>query len=449
MHLDRLVDDAAGDLRDHRLHHRHPDARFLVAQHVHRLRRLQHHQAHLLDVVAGARDDFRVLAQLDQRLAERLARQAALDHHLQRRLRLADRAHAVVDAARPEADLRNLEAAAFAQQDVLLRHAHIGELDVHVAARRMVGAEHMHRADHLHAGRVHRHQDLRLLQMRRRIRARLDHGDHDLAARIARVGDVVFLAVDHPLIALEHGGGRDVLGVRRGHIRLRHRIGRPDLAIQQRLQPRLLLLGRADALQHLHVAGIRRRAVQRFGGKVILAEFGGDIGVVEIGKSLAGLGVGQEEVPQARGLGLSLRAIQQFELARMPRPAIGLLVVERVELLEDRSDVFDDVPFHFLIERTALFRHAQVVELAHVFFVHHPVVSSFSSAHLIACTTKRQMQTGPALRAGPAASRLGRSVTAQVRQAPPVRTWSRANSRHTPTGRAAAGSPVKLRCSAS
>ncbi len=71
-----------------------------------------------------------------------------------------------------------------------------------------------------------------------------------------------------------------------------------------------------------------RRAVQRLGGEGLLAQLGGDVGVVEVGEALAGFGVGQEEVPQARRLGLLLGAIEQFELARVPAPAVGLLVVE-------------------------------------------------------------------------------------------------------------------------
>ena len=105
----------------------------------------------------------------------------------------------------------------------------------------------------------------------------------------------------------------------------------------------LLLRRRADALEHFHVAGVGRGAVQRFGGERLLAEFGGDVGVVEVGEAFAGFGVGQEEVPQAGGLGLLLCAVEQFELARMPAPAIRLLVVELVEFLVDRRDVFGDV----------------------------------------------------------------------------------------------------------
>jgi hypothetical protein len=78
----------------------------------------------------------------------------ALDHQFQRNLGFADGAHAVVDPARPEAHLRNLEAAAFAEQHILLRHTDIVEAQMHVAMRGMIFAEHLHRAEDFHAGRV-------------------------------------------------------------------------------------------------------------------------------------------------------------------------------------------------------------------------------------------------------------------------------------------------------
>ena len=71
-----------------------------------------------------------------------------------------------MDAARSEADLRDLEAATLAQQDVLLGHADILELDVHVAARRVIMAEDAHWPEDLHARRFDGHQDLRLLELR-------------------------------------------------------------------------------------------------------------------------------------------------------------------------------------------------------------------------------------------------------------------------------------------
>ena len=140
-----------------------------------------------------------------------------------------------MDAAGAQADLRDFEAAAFAEQHVILRHPDIVEAQMHVAARRMVVAEHVHRPEDLDAGRVLGHQNLRLLLARRRVRIGLHHHDHDLAAGIAETGDVIFFAVDHPFVADELCRGRDVLGVRRGDIRLGHGIGGADLAGEQRL----------------------------------------------------------------------------------------------------------------------------------------------------------------------------------------------------------------------
>ena len=51
-------------------------------------------------------------------------------HHLERALGQADQPHAVVDAARAEAALGDLEAAAFAQQHVRRGHAHVLEDDL-------------------------------------------------------------------------------------------------------------------------------------------------------------------------------------------------------------------------------------------------------------------------------------------------------------------------------
>ena len=64
-------------------------------------------------------------------------------------------------------------------------HAAVVELEMHVAVRRVVVAEQRHRLDDLDARRVLRHQDLRLLAVRRRIRVGLHHRDHDLAAGVA------------------------------------------------------------------------------------------------------------------------------------------------------------------------------------------------------------------------------------------------------------------------
>ena len=73
------------------------------------------------------------------------------------------RAHAMMDAAGPEAALGDLEAAALAEQEVADRHAHVLKQHLGVAVRRVVIAEHRQHAHDLHAGRIERNQDLRLL----------------------------------------------------------------------------------------------------------------------------------------------------------------------------------------------------------------------------------------------------------------------------------------------
>ena len=146
--------------------------------------------------------------------------------------------------------------------------------------RRVVFAHHFHRAQYLYAGRIHGNKDLRLLLAGGGVGARLHHHDHDLAARVAGAGNVEFLAIDHPLVAIEHSRRADILGVRRGDARLCHGIGRADLAGEQRLQPLFLLRGRAHALQHFHVAGVGRVAVHGFRAIGMLAQLGGDIGIV-------------------------------------------------------------------------------------------------------------------------------------------------------------------------
>ena len=173
----------------------------------------------------------------------------------------------------------------------------------------------MHRADNFNTGGVDRHKDLRLLTERFGIWRRLDHGNHDLAARITGTGDIVFLAVDDPFTVFQHGRGRDILGIRRRHIGFGHREGRPDFTGQQRLEPLFFLLWRPDPFQHFHVAGVGRGTVQRFRGQRAFAKLGRDIGVIEVRQTFTGFGIGQKEIPQPIFTGLFLGGFQQLQLA--------------------------------------------------------------------------------------------------------------------------------------
>ena len=119
----------------------------------------------------------------------------------------------MVDAAWPQAHLADFKPAPLTPQDVLLRHADVCEFDMHVAVWCIVMAENVHWTENFDTRRVHGHQDLRLLAKGFGVGRCLDHHDHDLAPRIARTGDIIFLTVDDPFAIFQHGGGRDILGI--------------------------------------------------------------------------------------------------------------------------------------------------------------------------------------------------------------------------------------------
>ncbi|MNN82863.1 hypothetical protein D3C81_1998480 [compost metagenome] len=96
-----------------------------------------------------------------------------------------------------------------------------------------------------------------------RVRIAQAHEDQDLAARVASAGSPPFLAVDDPLVTVTHSTGGHVSGVGGRDVRLGHGEGRADLATQQGFEPTLLLLFVGVTHQHFHVAGVRRRAVER------------------------------------------------------------------------------------------------------------------------------------------------------------------------------------------
>ena len=87
-------------------------------------------------------------------------RDAALDaaaHGFEGSLGLTDQSHAVMNAAGAQAALRDLEAAAFAQQHVGGGDAHIGKGHFGVAVRGVIVAEDGEHAIDFDAGRIERH----------------------------------------------------------------------------------------------------------------------------------------------------------------------------------------------------------------------------------------------------------------------------------------------------
>ena len=179
-----------------------------------------------------------------------------------------------------------------------------------------------------------------------------DHDDVDLAARIAGAGGEPLLAVEHPLVALELGVERQVGGVGGGDARLGHDVGGADLALQQRLQPLLLLLGRAVALDHLHVAGVGGGAVEGLGRQPRPAHLLGEVGVFDGGQPIALVGGGEPEVPQAPLARLGLEALADLLLALGVGPAVAALADLGLVLLLQRHDLLAHHGAH-LLDRAA------------------------------------------------------------------------------------------------
>jgi hypothetical protein len=195
-----------------------------------------------------------------QERAVRVARQRALAEHVERAPRDAEPAHAVVDAARPQALLGDQEAGAARTEQVVLRHADVAVEDLGVAADvpEALGGV-LHRADVAHdvdARRFGRHDDHRRTLVLVGVRVGDRHDDQEV--RHGRVGGEPFVAVDDPFVAVEHGGRLQRGGVRAGVAGLGHRERRAQVAGEQWIQPLLLLVLAAGQREDLGVARVRR-----------------------------------------------------------------------------------------------------------------------------------------------------------------------------------------------
>ena len=235
-----------------------------------------------------------------------------------------------MNPARPETTLGDLEATAFAQQQVGGWHAHVLVRDLAMAMRGIIVAKYRQWPHDGHAGGIDRHQNHRLLRMARCFRIGLAHQDEDLAAWIAGAGDPPLVAVDEVVVAITFDAGGDVGGVRRRHGRLGHGKGRADLAAQQGLEPLLLVFFGTIALDGFHVASIGGRAVEHFRRPADAAHDLAQRRVVEVRQAFRGaVRLRQEQVPQAQRAGLGL----EFFNDGSGNPAVALVAAVAVNFL--------------------------------------------------------------------------------------------------------------------
>ncbi len=198
-------------------------------------------------------------------------------------------------------------------------YAHVLEHHLAVPVRRVVVPEDRKKALHRDARGVHRHQDHALLGVDGVVGVRPTHHDHDLAAGVHDAAGPPLRAVDDVGVAVPPDLRLDVGGVRRRYGRLGHCERRADLAAQQRVEPLLLLVLAAVALDGLHVAGVGRGAVEDLRREADPAHHLAQGGVLEIREAGSAVAVGQEQIPEPRLPGLRLQLLHQGRRL----PAIG------------------------------------------------------------------------------------------------------------------------------
>ena len=169
-----------------------------------------------------------------------------------------------MQAAGAEPCLGDHECGALIADAIALRDADVLEQDLAMAAG-IVEAEYLELADDGHTGRVHRHQHHGVARMPLGLgMGHADEQDH-LGVGMRGAAREPLMAIDDVIIAVAIDARGELRGIGAGDLRLGHADAGPDLAASSGCEPRLLLLGRAELREHLHVAGVRRGAVHRLG----------------------------------------------------------------------------------------------------------------------------------------------------------------------------------------
>src|SRR5690554_417529 len=302
VHLYCAVDDLQSHARGDHLDHGNFLTGHFVAYGIHHMGSLKGHQASLLDVDATTGNVFPDGIKFGQRATKGLTGIRALAHKLKGPLGDTDGAHAMVDTARPEAPLGDFKAATFTQQDITDRYTHVVVVNLGVAVRRMVITEYRQRANHFHPGCIQRHQNHRLLLVLGSGGVGFTHNDGNLAGGGHGTRRPPLTTVNNVLVTFPTNLASNVGCVRGSHIRLCHGKAGSDFSIQKRLQPLLLLFLVSVTGNGLHVAGVRRGAVEYLGSHLGTAHNLAQMCVLEVCQAGPQVTFWQEQVPQPGSL---------------------------------------------------------------------------------------------------------------------------------------------------
>ncbi len=148
-----------------------------------------------------------------------------------------------------------------------------------------------------HARRVHRHQHHRLPLVRGGLGIGHAHHDQDPAARVAGAGGPPLAAVEHVVVAVAHD--RQAMLVASEEATSGSVIAKPSGSRRPAAASAIAAFCSAEAevVQHFHVAGIGRRAIEDFRGDQRAAHAFGQARVLEVAQPGARR-LGQEQVPQ-------------------------------------------------------------------------------------------------------------------------------------------------------
>ena len=184
----------------------------------------------------------------------------AIDHHVERDLRLPDPAHAVREPRRAEPVLAEAMALAESAQDRVLRDAQIGDADLAVVVTRP--AHRVDVADDLPAVARDVDQERRVGGLRHFGRV-FGARDQDRELRAVRARDEPLVAVDDVVVAVGDRARLDQRRVGARDLRLGHRETRTHAAVAETAQVLLLLFVGAPVMERVHVALVGRLRVQR------------------------------------------------------------------------------------------------------------------------------------------------------------------------------------------
>ena len=168
----------------------------------------------------------------------------ALAHHVEGAPRHPEPAHAVVDPTRDEAVLGDQEPVALlpeqrvgAEPDVLVADLGVAAEHAVVLVRLLHVGDVAHEVD---TGRVDRDEEHRGALVRRRVGVGDRHHDEEVGDRAVRGEPLV--PVEDVAVAVADCAGPELGRIRAGGVGLGHRERGPDLAVEQRVEPALLLL---------------------------------------------------------------------------------------------------------------------------------------------------------------------------------------------------------------